>query len=175
MNRFGDGTKQWSTDPTTTPADPIISKDAPATWKDFGMSMNAISFGFAATAVLISMFLLMAIFEHFIKPRISSSFNIRGTRGSNGSSLEIGRSHGGVHGKVHNSSKVRSFSLSFRNWKNKWHMINCRIYYLLINVGFSIYNWFVPDGTVMSHDLYGTSLIVNSILTQVNENTHYIF
>jgi hypothetical protein len=108
MDRFGDRTKQWSTDSTTAPSEPVISRDAPATWKDFGMSLNAISFGFAATAVLISMFLLMAIFEHFIKPRISSSFNIRGTRGGDGTSLEIGRSHGGLHGKVHNPSKVGS-------------------------------------------------------------------
>jgi hypothetical protein len=105
MDRFGDTTKQWTTEPMT-------SRDAPATWKDFGMSMNAISFGFAATAVLISMFLLMAIFEHFIKPRISSSFNIRGARGGNGASLDIGRSQGGMHGKFHNPSKVY-FLLSF--------------------------------------------------------------
>ncbi|XP_068498039.1 uncharacterized protein [Phaseolus vulgaris] len=30
--------------------------------------MSAISFGFVATAILISMFLIMAIFEHLFKP-----------------------------------------------------------------------------------------------------------
>lgn len=30
--------------------------------------MNAISFGFVATAILISMFLIMAIFEHLFRP-----------------------------------------------------------------------------------------------------------
>jgi hypothetical protein len=108
MDRFGDTTKQWNTDPTTASSD-TTSRDAPATWKDFGMSMNAISFGFAATAVLISMFLLMAIFEHFIKPRISSSLNIRGARGGSGASLDTEISHGGMHGKIHNPSKVILF------------------------------------------------------------------
>ncbi|EEE63790.1 hypothetical protein OsJ_18614 [Oryza sativa Japonica Group] len=36
---------------------------------DASTNASAISFGFAATAILISMFLLMAIFEHLIKPR----------------------------------------------------------------------------------------------------------
>ncbi|KAF2555276.1 hypothetical protein Bca4012_070157 [Brassica carinata] len=35
-------------------------------------SMNAISFGFVATAILISMFLLMAIFEHLFRPENST-------------------------------------------------------------------------------------------------------
>ncbi|EOA36314.1 hypothetical protein CARUB_v10010622mg [Capsella rubella] len=35
-------------------------------------SMNAISFGFVATAILISMFLIMAIFEHLFRPENSS-------------------------------------------------------------------------------------------------------
>ncbi|XP_022984564.1 uncharacterized protein LOC111482824 isoform X1 [Cucurbita maxima] len=43
-----------------------IGQEAP--WKSFGSSMNAISFGFVATAILISMFLIMAIFEHLFRP-----------------------------------------------------------------------------------------------------------
>lgn len=42
-------------------------------WKNLGSSMNAISFGFVATAILISMFLIMAIFEHLFRPNQSSS------------------------------------------------------------------------------------------------------
>ncbi|KAJ3670252.1 hypothetical protein LUZ60_010576 [Juncus effusus] len=34
-----------------------------------GSTVNAVSFGFVATAILISMFLFMAIFEHFLRPR----------------------------------------------------------------------------------------------------------
>ncbi|CAL5095056.1 unnamed protein product [Urochloa decumbens] len=40
---------------------------------DASTNASAISFGFAATAVLVSMFLLMAIFEHLIKPGLASS------------------------------------------------------------------------------------------------------
>ncbi|PVH62352.1 hypothetical protein PAHAL_3G272400 [Panicum hallii] len=40
---------------------------------DAPTNASAISFGFAATAVLVSMFLLMAIFEHLIKPGLASS------------------------------------------------------------------------------------------------------
>lgn len=35
---------------------------------DFDNSVNAVSFGFVATAILISMFLVMAIFERFLRP-----------------------------------------------------------------------------------------------------------
>lgn len=35
---------------------------------NFNSSVNAVSFGFVATAILISMFLLMAIFERFLRP-----------------------------------------------------------------------------------------------------------
>ncbi|KAL4184010.1 hypothetical protein AMTRI_Chr11g101180 [Amborella trichopoda] len=38
-------------------------------WRNFDTSVNAISFGFVATAILISMFLIMAIFEHLLRPR----------------------------------------------------------------------------------------------------------
>ncbi|KAK4753239.1 hypothetical protein SAY87_022037 [Trapa incisa] len=34
----------------------------------FDNSVNAVSFGFVATAILISMFLVMAIFERFLRP-----------------------------------------------------------------------------------------------------------
>ncbi|KAH9330545.1 hypothetical protein KI387_002653 [Taxus chinensis] len=42
-------------------------------WKHFDTSVNAVSFGFVATAILISMFLVMAIFERFLRPRPSFS------------------------------------------------------------------------------------------------------
>ncbi|KAJ1420006.1 hypothetical protein SESBI_14753 [Sesbania bispinosa] len=42
--------------------------DEEGPWKSIGTSMSAISFGFVATAILISMFLIMAIFEHLFKP-----------------------------------------------------------------------------------------------------------
>ncbi|CAN4117504.1 unnamed protein product [Withania somnifera] len=42
-------------------------------WRSFDNSVNAVSFGFVATAILISMFLVMAIFERFLRRRPSSS------------------------------------------------------------------------------------------------------
>lgn len=41
-------------------------------WRHVDSSVNAVSFGFVATAILISMFLLMAIFEKFLRSRSSS-------------------------------------------------------------------------------------------------------
>ncbi|KAH0984262.1 hypothetical protein GBA52_011439 [Prunus armeniaca] len=40
-------------------------------WRNFNNSVNAVSLGFVATAILISMFLVMAIFERFFRPRSS--------------------------------------------------------------------------------------------------------
>ncbi|KAE8659723.1 monoglyceride lipase-like [Hibiscus syriacus] len=40
-------------------------------WRHVDNSVNAVSFGFVATAILISMFLVMAIFERFLKPNSS--------------------------------------------------------------------------------------------------------
>ncbi|KAJ3678045.1 hypothetical protein LUZ60_001848 [Juncus effusus] len=106
MSGFGgERLRQWSIDSSSSTDPTTISKDSPSSWRDFGMSMNAISFGFAATAVLIAMFLLMALFEHFIKPRISNSLSLR-TRGT--INVEIVRPHDGPHGKVHTSSKVEA-------------------------------------------------------------------
>ncbi|KAL1567676.1 hypothetical protein AAHA92_03130 [Salvia divinorum] len=42
-------------------------------WRSFDNSVNAVSFGFVATAILISMFLVMAIFERFLRPRSSDA------------------------------------------------------------------------------------------------------
>ena len=44
--------------------------------------MSAITFGLAATAVLVSMFLVMAIFEHLIIPRVSFFRSRSNARGS---------------------------------------------------------------------------------------------
>ncbi|MED6182706.1 hypothetical protein PIB30_031247 [Stylosanthes scabra] len=44
-------------------------------WTNFESSVNAVSFGFVATAILISMFLLMAIFERFLRPNNSDEFS----------------------------------------------------------------------------------------------------
>ncbi|CAL4953427.1 unnamed protein product [Urochloa decumbens] len=74
MSGSGQRSRPWPGDPASTPSEPAAAAAADArgeasTLRDFGTSMDAISFGFAATAILISLFLLMAIFEHLIKPR----------------------------------------------------------------------------------------------------------
>jgi hypothetical protein len=73
MSGFGQRSGAWPGDPTPTPAEPVAAaadaRGEESTLKNFGTSMDAISFGFAATAILVSLFLLMAIFEHLIKPR----------------------------------------------------------------------------------------------------------
>ncbi|XP_068668848.1 uncharacterized protein [Aristolochia californica] len=50
-------------------------------WRRFDNSVNAVSFGFVATAILISMFLVMAIFERFLRPRSSELTGPREGRG----------------------------------------------------------------------------------------------
>ncbi|KAF5731809.1 hypothetical protein HS088_TW18G00494 [Tripterygium wilfordii] len=73
---------QWN---TYTNLDPSPSQTG-APWKSFGNSMNAISFGFVATAILISMFLIMAIFEHLFRPNpsFSSPQEVRNTSPESG-------------------------------------------------------------------------------------------
>ncbi|WOL01562.1 hypothetical protein Cni_G10279 [Canna indica] len=68
MNGFGDGPKSWSDNSA-----PSGTSDKEAAWKDLSSSMNALSFGFIATAILVSMFLVMAIFEHLLRSRASQS------------------------------------------------------------------------------------------------------
>ncbi|KAM7272066.1 hypothetical protein ACFE04_031280 [Oxalis oulophora] len=62
-------------------------------WSHFDNSVNAVSFGFVATAILISMFLVMAIFERFLRPRSISSNNNGGTGGD-------------LEGQIRNFNKV---------------------------------------------------------------------
>lgn len=65
--------KPWNIYSGSDPSPSQTGTDRQAPWKNFGTSMNAISFGFVATAILISMFLIMAIFEHLFRPNASFS------------------------------------------------------------------------------------------------------
>lgn len=89
MSSFaGQQSRPWMGDAATPSGD--ARDDGASSMKDLGSSTNAsaISFGFAATAILIAMFLLMAIFEHLIKPGWAAS---RGSR-------DDGNGDGDVHG-----------------------------------------------------------------------------
>lgn len=89
----GDPASTPPSEPATAAADAGARGEASAL-RDLGTSMDAISFGFAATAILISLFLLMAIFEHLIKPGLaSSSSSSSGGSGSHDHDGE-GRGHG---------------------------------------------------------------------------------
>ncbi|KAH1142609.1 hypothetical protein GLYMA_12G108600v4 [Glycine max] len=61
---------------TTPVVAPFSTTQRPDHWKHFDDSVNAVSFGFVATAILISMFLLLAIFERFLRQRSSEANNV---------------------------------------------------------------------------------------------------
>ncbi|KAK4347114.1 hypothetical protein RND71_033453 [Anisodus tanguticus] len=56
----------WGWPPSPSGSPMYLTKDDH--WTHFDNSVNAVSFGFVATAILISMFLIMAIFERFLGP-----------------------------------------------------------------------------------------------------------
>ncbi|KAI4333999.1 hypothetical protein L6164_018742 [Bauhinia variegata] len=69
-------------------------------WRHFDDSVNAVSFGFVATAILISLFLVMGIFERFLQQRSSGR---TGTR----MDLDLEEQHIAFAEKLHHpSSKV---------------------------------------------------------------------
>lgn len=64
------GDQKWgSLAPAALPAMSSLNPERDEYWSRFDDSVNAVSFGFVATAILISMFLVMAIFERFLRPR----------------------------------------------------------------------------------------------------------
>ncbi|KAI7756543.1 hypothetical protein M8C21_008746 [Ambrosia artemisiifolia] len=58
---------QWGYLSPTEPPSLYTQDQRDDHWRHFDKSVNAISFGFVATAILISMFLVMAIFERFLR------------------------------------------------------------------------------------------------------------
>ncbi|XP_045818716.1 uncharacterized protein LOC123911351 isoform X2 [Trifolium pratense] len=83
-------------------------------------SSNAVSFGFVATAILISMFLLMAIFERFLAPSSQALFP---NRRRNRRDVESPITKPG-----HSSPKVKEciyqLGFSFNAWRRDSH-IHC--------------------------------------------------
>ncbi|KAK1276699.1 hypothetical protein QJS04_geneDACA009981 [Acorus gramineus] len=101
----GDRPKSWniytgagSNGPSSTPA----ARDPP--WKELGSSMNAISFGFVATAILISMFVIMAIFEHLLRPRSHFESSSSASTGAIGPAIDQVQLHSS--GKLWSSHNV---------------------------------------------------------------------
>ncbi|XP_009798544.1 uncharacterized protein At5g65660-like [Nicotiana tabacum] len=89
----------WDWPPTPSGSPMYITKDDH--WTHFDNSVNAVSFGFVATAILISMFLVMAIFERFLRP------NSPALSPSGGRNLDDIESQIGFNGKLgYPTSKV---------------------------------------------------------------------
>lgn len=63
----GGGAEGWSSWPPTPGGAPPLYIQKDDHWTHFDNSVNAVSFGFVATAILICMFLVMAIFEKFLR------------------------------------------------------------------------------------------------------------
>ncbi|XP_023554632.1 uncharacterized protein LOC111811824 isoform X1 [Cucurbita pepo subsp. pepo] len=61
--------QKWEAIAPALPAVSPLNPERDEYWSRFDDSVNAVSFGFVATAILISMFLVMAIFERFLRPR----------------------------------------------------------------------------------------------------------
>ncbi|CAK9151363.1 unnamed protein product, partial [Ilex paraguariensis] len=64
-----DSSNGWGLLPAPSVAPVSNSVEREGHWKNLDSSVNAVSFGFVATAILISMFLVMAIFERFLRSR----------------------------------------------------------------------------------------------------------
>nr|GLL24081.1 uncharacterized protein LOC109158674 [Ipomoea trifida] len=62
---MGENNGDWPPPPTGSPMYGAAKDDH---WTHFDNSVNAVSFGFVATAILVSMFLVMAIFERLLRP-----------------------------------------------------------------------------------------------------------
>ncbi|KAH7515164.1 hypothetical protein JRO89_XSUnG0168300 [Xanthoceras sorbifolium] len=67
----GSGSSSWA--PIGAPLLNSLPRDDDPWRSNFDSSVNAVSFGFVATAILISMFLVMAIFERFLRTTSSPS------------------------------------------------------------------------------------------------------
>lgn len=102
MSRFaGQMSRPWvgmaGAGTASEPAADVARDDAAASsmrGTDAATNASAISFGFAATAVLVSMFLLMAIFEHLIKPGLASSSSSSSSRGAHDDDDDDGNDNG---------------------------------------------------------------------------------
>ncbi|KAK9150006.1 hypothetical protein Syun_008315 [Stephania yunnanensis] len=98
------GGHNWNLQPTGAPL-LAQQREEEEHWRHFDNSVNAVSFGFVATAILISMFLIMAIFERFFRPRSTA---VMPPGAGNHTDLEA---HLGFNGKLaHPSPKVSIYA-----------------------------------------------------------------
>ncbi|XP_073061439.1 uncharacterized protein [Primulina eburnea] len=98
-----DGWGGWPPAPSGAP--PYLQDDD---WTHFDNSVNAVSFGFVATAILISMFLVMAIFEKFLRTTPPGDTAAGGRRLQ--SDIEAQNRAGGFNAKLGYSSPKMSLN-----------------------------------------------------------------
>ncbi|KAI3745501.1 hypothetical protein L1987_58615 [Smallanthus sonchifolius] len=93
---------QWGFLPPTEPPSLYTQEQREDQGRHFDKSVNAISFGFVATAILISMFLVMAIFERFLR----TNSPVLSPDGGSGGRNDAGNvdSQMGFNSKLHHSS-----------------------------------------------------------------------
>ncbi|KAI3915104.1 hypothetical protein MKW92_030653 [Papaver armeniacum] len=111
MNEYtSGGPNPWYMYTTRDPSNPLSQTQAGVINPDLGQlpKINAISFGFVATAILIVMFLAMAFFEHLLRQRIPSlsSSSPRGSAEEAAHSLESGQEQ--PRDGIHAFEKMRS-------------------------------------------------------------------
>ncbi|XP_075505492.1 uncharacterized protein LOC142542635 isoform X3 [Primulina tabacum] len=105
MGSEGEGFGEWQLPLAPSGAPLYLQRDEHLT--HFDNSVNAVSFGFVATAILISMFIVMAIFEKFIRTTSPEASPPRG--GRRGLSDVEAQSHvGGLNSKISIQPKVIS-------------------------------------------------------------------
>ena len=119
----GDDVHQWGFLPPTEAPSLYTQDQRDDHWRHFDKSVNAISFGFVATAILISMFLVMAIFERFLR----TTSPVDGGGGGRNAS-------GGVDSQVGFNSKLDHSSL-----KVSYHFTNYGTRILLFQVFISTF------------------------------------
>ncbi|XP_073048116.1 uncharacterized protein [Primulina eburnea] len=105
MGSEGEGFGEWQLPLAPSGAPLYLQRDEHLT--HFDNSVNAVSFGFVATAILISMFIVMAIFEKFIRTTSPEASPPRG--GRRGLSDVEAQSHvGSANSKISIQPKVIS-------------------------------------------------------------------
>ncbi|KAL8268172.1 hypothetical protein R6Q59_001970 [Mikania micrantha] len=105
---------QWGFLSPTEPPSLYTQQQRDDQGRHFDKSVNAISFGFVATAILISMFLVMAIFERFLRttsPVLSPGGGSGGRNAAGHVDSQMGFSSKLHHSSLKISENAREFSV----------------------------------------------------------------
>lgn len=132
-----DGWGGWPPAPSGVP--PYLQKDED--WTHFDNSVNAVSFGFVATAILISMFLIMAIFEKFLS---TTSPGVTATGGGRlQSDIEAQNRAGGFNAKLGYPSPKVSISWIYYNILRGYYTYGFLTFHLLFSLSLLLFSPFI--------------------------------